>query len=288
MSAAKKRQPSATLPPRVSWSGMTHVGRFRPNNEDVFLALEFDEHEVRYLGKTGEGSLAGADFIFAVSDGMGGAKSGEFASRFAIDRITRLLPREFRQTTSANDAAEILAKLFAAIHADMLKLGFSYDECAGMGATLSLAWLTPTSLHFAHLGDSRIYHLPVKSGCKQLTDDHTHVGWLHRQGQINEREARTHPRRNALHQALGAGNQFAEPHLGAVAHARGDRFLICSDGVTDGLWNRQLDELIRTPPPERAAQPPAQRIVESAVAESGRDNVTAVVVEILPASTSPS
>jgi protein phosphatase len=265
---------------------MTHIGRVRPNNEDVFLALEFDEREVRYLGKTGEGSLAGADFIFAVSDGMGGAKSGEFASRFAIDRITRLLPREFRHLASAKDAAEILAKLFAAIHADMLKLGFSYDECSGMGATLSLAWLTPAWLHFAHLGDSRIYHLPRKSGCTQLTDDHTHVGWLHRQGQLNEREARSHPMRNALHQALGAGHQFAEPHLGAVEHTAGDRFLICSDGVTDGLWNRELDELIRLPPPERAAQPPAQRIVESAVAQSGRDNTTAVVIEILPASPS--
>jgi serine/threonine protein phosphatase PrpC len=280
MSAAKKKSPAP--PPRVRWSGMTHTGRFRPNNEDVFLALEFDEREVRYLGKTGEASLANADFIFAVSDGMSGAKSGEFASRFAIDRITRLLPRQFRHIESANDAAEILAKLFAAIHADMLQLGFSYEECAGMGATLSLAWLTPASLHFAHLGDSRIYHLPRKGGCTQLTDDHTHVGWLRRQGQLNEREARTHPRRNALNQALGAGNQFAEPHLGAVAHAPGDRFLLCSDGVNDGLWNRQLDELIRTPPPARAAQPAAQRLVEAAVAESGRDNATAVVIEILP------
>src|SRR5471032_3226219 len=281
MSAAPKKSAPTPPPSRVSWSGMTHVGRFRPNNEDVFLALEFDEREVRYLGKTGEASLAHADFIFAVSDGMGGAKSGEFASRFAIDRITRLLPREFRHFESAHDAAEILAKLFAAIHADMLKLGFSYDECAGMGATLSLAWLTPASLHFAHLGDSRIYHLPRAGGCTQLTDDHTHVGWLRRQGQLNEREARTHPRRNALQQALGAGNQFSEPHLGSVAHAPGDRFLLCSDGVTDGLWNRHLDELIRTPPPARSAQPAAQRIVEEAVAGSGRDNATAVVVEIL-------
>lgn len=285
MSAAKTR-PVPVAPPRLRWSGMTHVGRFRPNNEDVFLALEFDEREVRYLGKTGEASLAAADFIFAVSDGMGGAKSGEFASRFAIDRITRLLPREFRQIESATDAAEVLAKLFAAIHADMLKLGFSYEECAGMGATLSLAWLTPERLHFAHLGDSRIYHLPRAGSCTQLTDDHTHVGWLRREGKLNEREARTHPRRNALRQALGAGHQFAEPHLGAVAHAPGDRFLLCSDGVTDGLWNRQLDELIRTPPPERAAQPAAQRIVEEAVAESGRDNATAVVVEVLPSSPS--
>jgi len=94
--------------------------------------------------------------------------------------------------------------------------------------------------------------------------------------------------KNVVHQALGAGHQFAEPHLGAVAHQPGERFLLCSDGVNDGLWNRELDELIRTPPPERATQPPAQRIVESAVARSGRDNATAVVVEILPSSPSTS
>ena len=280
MSAAPIKSTPANLPsPLVRWSGLTHVGRVRPNNEDVFLALTFDEREVRYLGKTGEASLADADFIFAVSDGMGGAKSGEFASRITIDRITRLLPRHFRRADDAAAAAEILAELVAAIHADLLKLSFSYEECSGMGATLSLAWLTPGWLHFAHLGDSRIYHLPRDGGFTQLTQDHTHVGWLRRQGKLNEREARAHPMRNALHQSLGAGHQFAEPHLGTLAHQPGDRLLLCSDGVTDGLWDRQLDELIRTPPSEHAAHTPAQSVVEAAVAKSGRDNATAVVVE---------
>ena len=269
-------------PPDLCWSGMTHVGRVRKNNEDTFLALTFDGHEVRYLGKTGQASLVGADFVFAVSDGMGGAKSGEFASRIAIDRITRLLPRGFRLSAAgmASGFADLLSELFSSIHADLLRLGFSYEECAGMGATLSLCWFTPEWMYFAHIGDSRIYYLPREGGLKQLTDDHSHVGWLRRKGQINEREARTHPRRNAISQALGAGHQFVEPHVGAVGHRPGDRFLICSDGLVDGLWDRQLDELIRTPPPERASQNPAQRLVEEAVQTSGRDNTTALVIEV--------
>jgi protein phosphatase len=93
--------------------------------------------------------------------------------------------------------------------------------------------------------------------------------------------------RHALHKSLGAGNQFAEPQLGFVDHAPGDRFVLCSDGVTDGLRDRQIEELVRTPPPERAGQAAAQCLVEEAVAQSGRDNSTAVVIEVLsPAPTS--
>lgn len=266
----------------LCWSGLTDRGRTRPNNEDSFLALKFDGRDVSYLGKTGQASLAGGDFVFAVSDGMGGAKSGEFASRIAVDRITRLLPPSFRLSAAglASGFPDILAELFSAIHADMLKLGFAYEECAGMGATLSLCWFRPEWMYFGHLGDSRIYYLPREGGLTQLTHDHSHVGWLRRKGELNEREARTHPRRNALQQALGAGHQFIEPHIGAVGHGPGDRFLICSDGLIDGLWDHQIEELIRTPPSSPGDPTAAQRLVDAAVQNSGRDNTTAVVVEI--------
>lgn len=278
LSAAGARPAS----PDVRWSGLTHVGRVRTNNEDVFLALAIDGREVRYLGKTGRASLGGGDFVFAVSDGMGGAKSGEFASRITVDRVTRLFPRAFRLSAAGMGMgfADVLGELVNEIHGDLIRLGRSYEECAGMGATLSLAWVTPEWLYFAHLGDSRIYYLPHDGALTQVTHDHSHVGWLRRTGRINEREARTHPRRNALQQALGAGHQILDPHIGAVGHRPGDRFLICSDGLVDGLWDRRIEEMLRDAPPGDANH--AQLLVNEAVESSGRDNTTAVVIEINP------
>ena len=91
---------------------------------------------------------------------------------------------------------------------------------------------------------------------------------------------RAHPRRNALQKALGGGNQFVEPQVGAVACEPGDIFLLCTDGLVEGLYDRDLSELLRpaTPAPE---ENPALRLVESSVARSGRDNTTALVIHIV-------
>ncbi|HEY0945249.1 MAG TPA: protein phosphatase 2C domain-containing protein [Opitutaceae bacterium] len=269
-------------PVQFRWSGMTHRGRVRPNNEDAFLALTFDGRQLSYLGKIGEASAAAADFVFAVSDGMGGANSGEFASRIAVDRITRLLPRTFRLSAAglASGFQDVLTELFGAIHKDLTALSYSYEECAGMGTTLSLCWFTPGWMYFGHIGDSRIYYLPHNGKLTQVTHDHSHVGWLRRKGRLNEREARTHPGRNSLQQALGAGHQFVDPHIGAVGYGPGDRFLLCSDGLIDGLWDRRIEEALGTPV---GADALAHLLVTEAVENSGRDNTTAIVIEVLSA-----
>jgi PPM family protein phosphatase len=273
--------PSSTPIPRLRWSGLTDTGKVRTNNEDSFLGIAFDGHEVRYLGKIGESSMASTDFVFAVSDGMGGANAGEFASRIAVDKITRLLPKGFRLSAQGMSSGfpDLIGELFSSIHREMIKLAQAYEECAGMGATLSLCWFTPEWMYFGHLGDSRVYYLPRNGSLTQVTHDHSQVGWMRRQGQLNEREARFHPRRNALQQALGAGHQFIDPHIGAVGYQTGDRFLICSDGLIDGLWDHRIEDLLRTP---GSVQNLAQAFVNEAVAESGRDNTTAVVIEVLP------
>ncbi|MDB6120261.1 MAG: Protein phosphatase [Verrucomicrobiaceae bacterium] len=267
---------TSPTPLSLSWSGLTDKGRFRANNEDAFLALNFDASEVRFLGKTGAASLATADFVFAVSDGMGGAKSGEFASRIATERITRLLPRSFKQSAAGLDAGagDILGELFTSIHADLLRLGRCYEECRGMGATLTLCWFSPGVMHFGHVGDSRLYYLPMGDEPHQLTHDDSYVGELRRKGRINEREARQHPKKNALTQALGAGLASIEPHVGTVRYEPGDRFLICSDGVMDGYWDHAVADLMR----DGAS---ASQIVHGAIAEGSRDNVTALVIDVL-------
>jgi protein phosphatase len=244
--------------------------------------LEVDAREVRFLGKVGEASLEEKDYVFAVSDGMGGAMAGEFASRIAVEKITRLMPRTFQRSASGLTAgpSEVLEELYAEIHAALIYLGACYEECRGMGATLTLAWITPGWLHFAHIGDSRIYYLPGRGGpLKQLSHDDTHVGWLFRNGKINEREARTHPGRNSLQRALGAGNQFVDPQVGSVGLEAGDRFLICSDGLTEGLFDEHLAQLMQDPPEPEKQLLPAIRLVKSSVERSGRDNTTAVVME---------
>lgn len=273
------RKGDEAAPPAVlSWSGHTDCGKVRKNNEDSFLGLLIDSTGARYLGKVGEADSAAADFVFAVSDGMGGAMAGEFASKIAVEKITKILPPFFRRNLEEPKATfeNVLREVFAEIHRALDYLGSCYEECRDMGATLSLCWFTPRWMYFAHVGDSRIYHCPKNGSMTQVTEDDTYVGWLFRNGRINEREAKTHPRRNVLQKSLGGGHQFAEPQVGAVAIEPGDRFLLCTDGVTDGIYDERLEEFLLEPGSE-----PAKKIVRLAVEASGRDNATAVVVDVL-------
>ena len=271
------------IPQGIRWSAATDIGHTRPNNEDALLAITFDSREFHYLGRVGEIHSRGLDFVFAVSDGMGGEKSGEFASRFAIDNITRLLPRRFDipATNYKMEFRELLTELFLLTHRQLTNLGNSYAEGQNMGATLSLIWYMRGWINFAHIGDSRIYHFPADGGMRQLSEDHTHVGWLRRQGKLNEREARFHPRKNVLSQSLGAGNRYVKPQLGRLPCRPGDRFLLCTDGVTDGLWDHAIEEIVRHPSIDASKHTLAGQLVNTAISESGRDNATGLVVEIL-------
>src|ERR1017187_10632271 len=271
-------------PESLKWFAETDCGKVRPHNEDAFLGIQFDSKEVHHLGKHGEASTRNTDFVFAVSDGMGGAKAGEYASRISIEKITTLLPHAFQQSAVGLAAGfeDVLTELFNQIHCALTYVGSSYQECAGMQATLSLCWFTPRWMYFAHIGDSRIYYFPTQGGgIRRLSQDDTHVDWLFRTGKINEREARSHPRRNMLQKALGGDNQFVDPQLGAVAYESGDIFLLCTDGLVEGLYDTHLVELLRPPEATGAGANPARRLVEESLEKDGRDNITALVIQMI-------
>ena len=278
---SKARPKEASEAKAIQWSGLSDVGRFRKNNQDAFLALALNGEGVRRLGKYGEAELNESDYIFAVSDGMGGANAGEFASQIAVEKITHLLPQSFRAAASgiAVGYQDLLGELFDQIHRELTKMGQAYEELSGMGATLSLCWVRPGWVYFAHVGDSRIYHLPAVGGIQQLSHDHTHVGWQQRQGELGETEARNHPGRNGLQQVLGGKNQNLSPQFGALGYGAADSFLICSDGLVEGLWNSGMQRLIRNPPKD-APTDVAERLVSEAVQTDGKDNTTALVFEM--------
>jgi len=269
-------------PTGLRWWGMTDKGRFRDRNEDAFLGIEVDGREVFRLGKIGEGRFENGDFIFAVSDGMGGANAGEFASNIAVEQITQLLPKAFRlrATGFRRAGVDFLAEVMDQIHGEMKRQGQAYEETKGMGATLSLCWFTPEKAYFAHAGDSRIYHLPKGGGYFQITHDHTHVGWLVRKGELTEIQARSHPSKSALQMALGGSIESIEPQLGQVLYEAGDFFVFCTDGISDGVSSRKVEDLIRTPSVPAQKFLPAERLIREAW-DLSRDNLTAVVVEVI-------
>src|ERR1700733_3691324 len=140
----------ASASQRLQWFGRTDCGRVRKNNEDTFLALQFDAQEMQYLGKIGEARTGKTDFVFAVSDGMGGAKAGELASRITVDKITHLLPRSFKQSAMGLQTPfeDIFTELYDQIHRALTFVGWGDEEVHGMQSTLSLCWFTPGWMYF--------------------------------------------------------------------------------------------------------------------------------------------
>lgn len=266
---------------RLIWSAQTHPGRVRKSNEDAFLILRFDPSELNYLGKEGNCPMDDYEFLFAISDGMGGEKAGAFASRIVIQSLSEILSREFHQRQSiASIHADHLKSFCQQIHDRARHLSRFYEECRGMGATLSLGWIQKKHLHIAHLGDSRLYHLPKSSGIFQLTEDHTIPGRMFRAGKLSEREARQHPYRHRLEKSIGCQSEPIDPQILSIPFEWGDAFLLCSDGITEALRDACIEKILRTPPPYLAGLLPAERLVKEALESSGKDNLTALVFKI--------
>ncbi|HST32476.1 MAG TPA: Stp1/IreP family PP2C-type Ser/Thr phosphatase [Solirubrobacteraceae bacterium] len=206
--------------------------------------------------------------LFVVADGMGGAQAGEVASRIAIESFQNGL-----QDAAAPETA--LAELTQRANAHIHELSHSNAEQAGMGTTLTAVYVGEREISIAHVGDSRAYRL--RDGVlERLTEDHSLVDELLRQGRLTPEEALEHPQRSVITRALGPEGAV-EVDTRSYSARGGDVYLLCSDGLTTMLTEDRLAELLLAHESLREA---GEALIAAANEAGGRDNITVVLLRL--------
>jgi serine/threonine protein phosphatase PrpC len=244
--------------------GLSDVGRRRIANEDAFFA---DDE----LG------------LYIVADGMGGHAAGEIASQEAVDTVHGMVRRDFASVQALIDGDEseqairkVLRLLESAAQAAtymVFGLAQHDPDQQGMGTTLSILLLAGRFAITAQVGDSRIY-LVREGGATQLTEDHTLVAWQLKQGIISPEEALVSPHKNVITRAVGS-REYVQADTGFLEVQGGDMFLVCSDGLHGYVKDDEISGIAELGP-----EIAVRRFVEMANSRGGRDNITAVVVQI--------
>ncbi len=265
--------------PKFRWAGATVSGTRKPRNDDSWIVFSSDINGATKLGDTGEASVATCDIVFAVSDGMGGGNAGDLASALILERMTAVIPETFRAAAAGffPDSIAHLQQALKEVHEHINMAASGMDDRKGMAATLALAWFTPENMYLANVGDSRIYRCR-EGKLEQLTKDHTSAWAQWKRGEIHEIQYRTHPRRSALYEVVGGGHGQVCPHFSAVPYQIGDRFLVCSDGLIDGVWERHISEALAA---EASPEQTCSDLLKRAIDNSGIDDTTLVVICIV-------
>ncbi|MEP6480893.1 MAG: protein phosphatase 2C domain-containing protein [Rhodoglobus sp.] len=232
-------------------AAVSHVGKVRSNNQDS-----------AYAGR----------YLFVVADGMGGHAGGDVASAIAVKRIAET----DRLYTSPNDAEFALQAALLAANSLLADTVFEHGELTGMGTTVSGLLRVDDQMAIAHIGDSRIY-LFRDGELKQISNDHTFVQRLVDSGRITAEEAAVHPRRSVLMRVLGDVDASPEIDSTIVQTQPGDRWLICSDGLSSYVSDDKVAAVLASVPTAEAA---ANRLVKESLDQGAPDNVTVVLVDI--------
>lgn len=242
--------------------GSTDIGRRRKHNEDAFLC---DDE----LG------------LWVVADGMGGHAAGEVASQEAIDTIYGMVKRGKQSFESdgvfSEDRARAAARLLEGAVQAATYMVFAMAELdtnkAGMGTTISAMISAGAFVVTAQVGDSRIYRIR-STDVTQLTEDHTLIAWQLKQGLITEEEARKSKHRNVITRAVG-NRDYVQVDTNVVEIELGDMFLLCSDGLHGYLKPEEIPALAAS-----GGQRSVARFIDLANSRGGKDNITAVLVEV--------
>ena len=227
-----------------SIASRTDVGRVRKSNQDALII--------------GEG-------IAGVADGMGGHNGGEIASGETRDGI-------LRELQGKTPDRQVLEEAVKKVNLEVWERQEKDAALTGMGTTLTLLWPGEKEMLIAQVGDSRAYL--IRDGkMRQVTEDHSLVGDMVRRGALTEEQAACHPMRNYITRAVGTEDEI-EVDIYSEERKKGDRWLICSDGLYSQMTKTTLEEAAQTEDPETAAD----RLLQAALEGGGKDNITLILM----------
>ncbi len=227
----------------------THIGKVRSSNQDALLIVP------------------GVYGVYGVADGMGGHKAGDVASRLAVSQLEKVLKGKRPTESMLRGGIESANRVI--YDAQMQNTDYS-----GMGTTMTVIWEGKKRVLLGHVGDSRAYFL--RDGIlEQISQDHSMVAELVRDGLLTPEEARVHPYRNIITRALGASEGVMVDTL-QMDKEVGDRYLICSDGLSEYVPDEKMREILTEMDLEEAAD----LLLSLALDGGGRDNISLVKTEV--------
>ena len=213
--------------------------------------------------------------LIAVADGMGGHAAGEVASRIAISTLAEESQAFTNKEIDIESADDLFSTSLQVIDTTISEYAIENPELAGMGTTLSALFLREGAVAALHVGDSRIYRLRGSS-FEQLSTDHTVIQELLDQGRITPADVATHPQRSVLTQVL-MGDGRNQPSLSIYEVKADDRFLLCSDGLTTVLSDKEIKSILKG----KARGAAVDALVDAAYINGAPDNVTVIVADVL-------
>jgi serine/threonine protein phosphatase PrpC len=267
---------------QVDLAALSHQGKVRENNEDHYLISRAERSLETVMTNLPQGLLpprfAEVGYGMLVADGMGGHEAGEIASRLAITTFVNLIlnsPEWYMRVgkAEAEKVMERISERYRIVDETVREKANSDPTLTGMGTTMTLACSFGPILVLAHIGDSRVY-LCRTGQCHQVTRDHTMAQGLVELGILHPEQAAGHRLKHSLTRVLGTGQSLGEAEVQQLTLADEDRVLLCTDGLTDMVPLQTIGAIMAD---AKTSAEACQRLVDAALDNGGRDNVTVVL-----------
>lgn len=234
--------------------GMKDIGKCREINQDyIFVSEE---------------PIGNLPNLFLVADGMGGHKAGDLASEYTVAKVQEAVSKSMQTIPY-----QILKGAFQYANQKLLEKAGESDSYKGMGTTLVAATVKNDAVYVVNVGDSRLYKIGDK--IEQITEDHSLVEEMVRMGEISEEQARNHPDKNIITKAIGVSDTV-EPDYFDTDLQKGECLLMCSDGLTNMVSDRQIKEIVEL---RTDLESCAKELIRAANQNGGRDNIAVVLIE---------